>query len=145
MAVLITISIQCRKDRRIPFCEQYPDDCVDIVQIKDHFYFDVGTYWVYQEENSGLIDSLWVSISFTDSSESWFNYTIESSLNYTLKIWTVLLTDLYVSGLVPREAASAYIKRAKLQPVAPKFIGESYISIFYPEAGTQSITLVVSY
>ena len=131
---MVAISIQCRKDKRIPFCEQYPDECVDILKIKDHFYFDVGTYWIYQEENSGQIDSQWVSISFTDSGESWFNYTVKSNISdHHQRFWTVLLDDTYLSGLVNMHNTSAYVKRSKSKPGG--FIGESYISIFYPEVG----------
>ena len=38
--VLFTILFtQCRKDDPIPFCEQYPDQCVEMKHIKDHYYF----------------------------------------------------------------------------------------------------------
>ena len=132
--LIIGVFVQCRKDPRIPFCEEFPDQCVEITTIKDHFYFDVGTYWVYEEENSGMIDSQWVSKSFTNENEGWFNYTVESSISeYYQRFWTVILSDLYISGLVPKEETSAYVKRSKSK--AGGFVGESYISIFFPMIG----------
>lgn len=132
--LIALLTIQCRKDRKKPFCEEFPQDCVDIMTVKDHFYFDVGTYWIYEEETSGQLDSQWVSKSITNKNESWFDYEIESSIIlHHYHIWLLLLSELDITGLVPKDETSAYVERSKT--MAGDFVGTSYISIFYPQIG----------
>ena len=132
--ILLTCFVQCQKDKQLPFCEQFPEDCVDIMTVKDHFYFDVGTYWVYKEETSGQIDSQWVSQAFTLPNVCWFDYRIQSSImSHYFNISTLLLTSAIDSGLVKKEV-SVYINRSKTKPGS--FIGNSHIAAFYYKAGT---------
>ena len=127
---LLVIFVQCRKDPKIPFCEEFPDQCVEITTVKDHFYFDVGTYWVYKEENSGKLDSQWVSQSYTEPNVSWFNIQVRSSLDdYTRYIETLLLAHAIDSGLVRKDKRSILILRAKGK--AGDLVGESYLAPFY--------------
>ncbi len=67
---LILVFTQCKK-KKLPYCEEFPCNCVEITTVKDHFYFDVGTYWIYEEENSGQIDSQWVSLASTEPNVCW--------------------------------------------------------------------------
>ncbi len=131
-SIILTLGLflQCRKDPRIPFCEEFPQDCIDITTVKDHFYFDVGTYWVYQEENSGQIDSQWVSQAHTEPNVCWFNIQVLSSLDdYTRYIETLLLAHAIDSGFVRKDKRSILILRAKGK--AGDFVGESYLAPFY--------------
>ena len=130
--LIAIIFVQCRKDPKIPFCEEFPDQCVEITTVKDHFYFDVGTYWVYEEENSGKLDSQWVSKAFTKSNVCWFDYRIESSLiEHHFNISTDLLSGAIDSGLVPMTDRTILISRSKT--MAGDFIGTSWIAPFYYE------------
>ncbi|MFK8037723.1 MAG: hypothetical protein AB8B74_05495 [Crocinitomicaceae bacterium] len=127
--VIAILTIQCRKDRRLLFCEEFPQDCVDIFTVKDHFFFDVGTYWVYQEETSGQLDSQWVSQANTYSNVCWFDYRIRSSItSHYFDISTILLTSAIDSGLVDKKVVNVYVSRSKTKPGG--FIGSSKIASF---------------
>ena len=133
-SIIILGFTQCRKDPKLPYCEEFPDNCVEIMTVKDHFYFDVGTYWVYEEENSGKLDSQWVSQAFTRSNVCWFEYDIKSNThNFISEISTVLLAHAIDSGLVRRDKKSILINRSKHKP--GKLVGNSYIARFYYHVG----------
>ncbi|MFD1551911.1 hypothetical protein DNU06_01570 [Putridiphycobacter roseus] len=130
--VVVLIAIQCRKDKSLPYCEEFPQNCVEIMTVKDHFYFDVGTYWVYQEETTGQLDSQWVSESYTQPNVCWFNYTINSSITaYYSHITSKLLAGGIDSGLVKKDERTILIARAKTK--AGDFVGNSWIAPFYYE------------
>ena len=132
--IIILGFTQCRKDPKLPYCEEFPENCVEIMTVKDHFYFDVGTYWVYEEENSGKLDSQWVSQAFTRSNVCWFEYRIRSSImSHYFNISTVLLAHAIDSGLVRKDKKSILISRSKTK--AGGFIGNSYIARFYYHVG----------
>ena len=130
--VLFTILFtQCRKDKSIPFCEQYPDQCIEMEHIKDHYYFKTGSWWVYEEQNTGAIDSQWVSKSWSDGCK--FDLVINTTLDdYDYHRWTHLLTPSENCGIVEKRKL-AYIERSKSK--AGGFIGTSFIGIFYPVIG----------
>ena len=128
-SIIILGFTQCRKDPKLPYCEEFPENCVEIMTVKDHFYFDVGTYWVYEEENSGKLDSQWVSQAFTRANVCWFDYRIQSSImSHYFIISTELLANAIDSGMVKKEI-SIYISRTKAKPGG--FIGNSTIAPFY--------------
>ncbi len=132
ICLMASFCLSCRKDPRIPFCEEFPQDCIDITTVKDHFYFDEGTYWVYQEENSGQIDSQWVSQAHTEPNVCWFSYRIESSLiEHHFNISTDLLSGAIDSGLVSKTDRTILISRSKTK--AGDFVGSSYLAPFYYE------------
>lgn len=125
--------MQCRKDEKeiIPFCEEFPEQCVDMERIKDHYYFKTGSWWIYQEVTSHQLDSQWVSSDW--ESDCKFDITIKSSLDdYDRHRWTHLLTSAKNCGLVEKRKL-AYIERSKGK--AGDFIGTSFIGIFYPIIG----------
>jgi hypothetical protein len=102
--------------------------------LKDHFYFKVGTYWVYEEETTGQLDSQWVSQSMLSTDACDFDYDINSSLHdYDINIWSDLLTSAKGCGLVPIENTTAYIKRNKSK--AGDYAGQSVLAIFPYEVG----------
>lgn len=136
LAILIILSfIQCRKDDPISFCEQYPDQCVEMERIKDHYYFKKDSWWVYEEQNSGTIDSQWVEKSWLNSNNKEFDMVIRSSRHdYDLHRWTHLLTPAKNNDVVEKRKV-AYIERSKTK--AGDFVGTSYIGIFYPEINVE--------
>jgi len=132
LVVLITFT-QCRKDKKefVPFCEEFPEQCVDMERIKDHYYFKTGSWWIYQEVTSHQLDSQWVSQSWV--SDCNFSLTIKSSLDdYDRERWTHLLTPAKNCGRIEKLNFSR-IERSKYKP--GDFKGTSYIGIFYPTIG----------
>jgi len=127
----LLIFISCRPDKPIPFCEEFPEQCVDMEKIKDHYYFKTGSWWVYQEVNSHQLDSQWVSQDWENDCK--FRLTIKSSLDdYNRERWTHLLTPSKNCGLVEKNKV-AYIERSKSK--AGDHVGTSFISIYYPIVG----------
>ena len=119
---------QCRKDKNIPFCEQYPDQCVSMHRIKDHYYFKTGSWWVYEEQNTGAIDSQWVSKSWSDGCK--FDYSINNSQNnYENNYWTKLLTNGENCGVIKKNETGAFIIQNKTKQ--GDYVGELKISHFY--------------
>ena len=131
--IFFAVLTQCRKDPHIPFCELHPDQCVEMKHIKDHYYFKTGSWWVYEEQNTGAIDSQWVSSSWLKSNNKEFDIVINSSLDdYDYHRWTHLLTQAKNEDIIPKRKL-AYIERSKTK--AGDFIGTSFIGIFYPVVG----------
>ena len=140
ISVVILINlIQCRKDPNIPFCEQYPNECIEMKHIKDHYYFKTGSWWVYEEQNTGAIDSQWVSSSWLKSNNKEFDVVINSTLDdYDRHRWTHLLTTAKKEDIVPKNKR-AFIERSKSK--AGDFVATSTIGIFYPVVGDSTNNL----
>jgi hypothetical protein len=127
----LVIFTSCRPDKPIPFCEEFPEQCVDMEKIKDHYYFKTGSWWVYQEVNSHQLDTQWVSQGWVDDCN--FDMVIKTSRDdYDRHRWTHLLTPSKDCGLVEKRRL-AYIERSKGK--AGSHIGTSFIGIFHPIIG----------
>jgi len=127
----LLICINCKPDKPLPFCDQFPEQCVDMTKIKDHYYFKTGSWWVYQEVTTHQLDTQWVSQGWENDCK--FRLTIKSSLDdYDRERWAHLLGPSKNCGLVEKRRL-AYIERSKGK--GGDFIGTSYIGIFYPVKG----------
>ena len=124
----------CRKDDQIPFCEQYPDECVDIRMVKDWFYFDVGSRWVYEEENTGQRDTVIVTSSWSDTGSFEFTTRVFSSYDrYYYRCWANSAIRYGDDKLVKKSTRSTSVKRSKGKE--GDYVGESYCFLFYPMDG----------
>ncbi len=130
---------QCRKDKHIPFCEQYPDQCIEMEHIKDHYYFKTGSWWVYEEQNTGAIDSQWVSKSWSDG--CMFEITLKNSLNdYDNNYWTKQLTKGKGCCEVKKNDRAAFVKQNITK--AGSYIGELNISAFPYKIGDSTYNYI---
>ena len=130
----------CRKDDQIPFCEQYPDECVDIRMVKDWFYFDVGSRWVYEEENTGQRDTLIVTSSWSDTGSYQFSTILNSSYDgYNYPQWTSSAIPVGDDNLVKKSIRSTSVKKAKTK--SGDYVGESRCFVFYPIQGYSKFNL----
>lgn len=129
---LITL-VSCRKDKTISFCELHPEECVDIREVKEYFYFKLGSYWLYQEENSGQLDFTYVVETFSDSGTYYFDTKLHSDFDtYDYRYWPGggATTD---ENIVEKSKRSTIIYKAKTKP--GDFVSESYCFPFYPYEG----------
>jgi hypothetical protein len=134
VAIGLFMLTACRKDDQIPFCEQYPDECVDIRMVKDWFYFDVGSRWVYEEENTGQRDTLIVTSSWSDTGSYQFSTILNSSYDgYNYPQWTSSAIPVGDDNLVKKSIRSTSVKKAKTK--SGDYVGESTCFVFYPLAG----------
>jgi len=103
LVVLITFT-QCHKDKKefVPFCEEFPEQCVDMERIKDHYYFKTGSWWIYQEVTSNQLDSQWVSQDWVSDCD--FDLIIKSSLDhYDRHRWAEILNPAKDCGLTQKK------------------------------------------
>lgn len=132
--IIATLFGSCRKDESIPFCELYPDECVDIREVKEYFYFKIGSYWVYEEETSGAIDSIYVLETYSNPNTYYFDTRLHSDYDtYDYRYWTgggATTDDL----IVEKSKRTTIIYKAKTKP--GDFVSESYCFLFYPSIGS---------
>ena len=136
--ILLPLTIACRKDEDpnagLDYCELNPDECVDIREVKDWFYFDFGSYWVYEEENSGKRDSIYVIETYSDPDSHSFTTRVQSTYDgydYVYRTKTALTT--FKNHMVKKSDKSTSVHRAKTKP--GDFVAEDRCFLFYPKVG----------
>lgn len=97
LLILISITVSCKKckdpvEPEPNVCEvngEIFDSEKGIQQMKDYMYFEVGTWWVYEEEITGVLDTITVYFSIDDIDNNgfhWFQcYTYSSQTTYNYK------------------------------------------------------------
>ncbi len=134
VAIGLFMLTACQKDDQIPFCEQYSDECVDIRMVKDWFYFDIGSRWVYEEENTGQRDTVIVTSSWSDTGSFEFTTRVFSSYDrYYYRCWANSAIRYGDDKLVKKSTRSTSVKRSKGKD--GDYVGESTCFVFYPIAG----------
>ena len=140
--ILLTLSLvfACKKDPEIPYCELHPDDCVDVREVKDYFYFKLGSYWVYEEENSGMRDSVYVTETWSDTSSVLFSTRLYSDYDtYFYRFWTTGVNgSLVTNHMTKKTDLSTRVNRSKGKP--GDYIGEDPCFLFYPAPGLWTYT-----
>ena len=125
----------CREDPNIPPCELDPGQCYRVEEIKDFFYFQPGSYWVYEEETSGELDSTYVTYSEEDPASYYFNIYVYSNRDeYYYHYWPKKVSEyLPDSGLTTKTGYSTIIKMSKTKP--GDFVSENYIFKYWVDKG----------
>ena len=124
----------CRHDDLIPFCELHPDQCYKIDEVKEFLYFKDGSYWVYEEETTGELDSMYVIGSENYPNSYYFSTTIHSQLDsYDYEYWSILGTGCPDTGLVQDGLRCTHIKKLKGKP--GDFVSETYVFFYWAEKG----------
>ena len=135
----LLVVVSCRKDDEIPYCEEFPNDCVDVREVKDYFYFNYGSWWVYEEENSGKRDSVYVIETFSDTSSYYFTTKVHSTYDdYNYRFWTNGVTGDKYKNLVEKSIRSTNVVRSKTK--SGDYVGEDACFIFYPKPGLWAYT-----
>ncbi len=137
--VLLSVA-SCKKEpEKIPYCEEYPNECVDVREVKDYFYFKIGSYWVYEEETSGERDSVYVIETSNDTGSVLFSTTKYSTYdgydyNYQSKgVWSFAVDDNHKAKKTDK---STRVISAKFK--SGDYVGEATCFLFYPTEGLSS-------
>jgi hypothetical protein len=129
----------CKKDEPSSCQETGNENCEDIQNVKNFFYFKVGSYWVYEEETSGDLDTVYV----TEASENPSNYDFDVRVYSTYQDYYYHFFPQAVSGLngcltngnICKWCAS--IMRSKYKP--GDFVGEAKCFFFIPKVGATDV------
>jgi hypothetical protein len=139
LMLFLTIGFSCKKDpeQNLDYCELHPEECVDIRMVKDWFYFDYGSWWVYEEENSGMRDSVYVIETWSDTGSHKFLTRVHSTYDgYDYPYFTQTALETYKNHQVKKEVQSTGVYRAKTKP--GDFVAEDKCFLFYPKVGMWS-------
>jgi hypothetical protein len=133
--LLLSLVMACKKPP-VSYCTQYPDDCVDVREVKDYFYFNYGSWWVYVEENSGKRDSVYVTETSSDPHSVLFSTEVFSSFDeHYSNFWTTGVDPYVKNNIAHKSERSTRVMRAKWKPGGGGFLGEASCFIFYPTPG----------
>ncbi|GAB5417879.1 MAG: hypothetical protein Crog4KO_23730 [Crocinitomicaceae bacterium] len=108
--------------------------CEDIQNVKHFFYFKVGSWWVYEEENSGLRDSVYVTSASENPSNYDFNVEVYSThQDYYYRYWPIKVNsnECPTNGIICKRCIQ--IKRSKYRP--GDFVNESTCFLFVSKIG----------
>ena len=132
----------CKKDK-VP-CTTCPvpsgnSNCEDIQNVKHFFYFKVGSWWVYQEENSGDLDTVYVTEAAENPSNYDFDVQVYSTYqDYFYHFWpeyAYLSQNCNDSG--PICGSCITVKRSKYK--TGEFVGEAKCFFFIPKLGLTDV------
>jgi len=139
LLLLLSITISCNKCKKDPppepkVCEingEIFDSEKGIQQMKDYMYFEVGTWWVYEEETTGDLDTITVYYNHEDIDENnyhWFQcYTYSSYTTYNFKYE---YHESFTGGCAVNSACRCQkVQRSKTQP--GDFVG-AHRDFFFP-------------
>lgn len=129
---VITLLFSCRKDDEIYYCDTHKEDCVKITDVKNYFFFKEGSYWVYEEEGSGILDSVHVTQAYSDSSS--FKFDVKTLSSYDSCDYHYWPKNAWCdSCLVEKDRHTINIYKSKIK------LGDSlsggYCFMFYPYNG----------
>ena len=136
----LLLLFSCKKDPpipSIPFCEEFPDECVDVREVKDYFCFKIGSYWVYEEENSGKSDSVFVTETSSDPESVVFSTELYSTYDgYEYRFWTTGVRPEVKNNQAKKSEWSTTVYRNKGKP--GDYVAKGECFIFYPVVGLWS-------
>ncbi len=137
LVLSLALVLGCNKDT-VP-CTTCPTssgaDCEDIQNVKHFFYFKVGSWWVYEEENSGARDSVYVTSALENPSNYDFDVEVYSTYqDYYYRFWPVynlVSSECPAQGVICKQCLN--INRSKYKP--GDFVAETNCFFFTPELG----------
>ena len=138
VAIGLFMLTACRKDDDISYCELHPEECVDVREVKDYFYFKMGSWWVYEEELTGKRDSVYVNETWTDTSSVLFSTELISTYDeYEYRFWTKGVNGSLVKNNLTRKTdLSTRMYRSKGK--SGDYVDEATCFLFYPKPGLES-------
>jgi hypothetical protein len=148
LTLFLFLSLGCKKDQ-VP-CTTCPTGggagCEDIQNVKHFFYFKVGSWWVYEEENSGLRDSVYVTSAAENPSNYDFDVEVYSTYqDYYYRFWPQYGAAVGSTCSPTGQSCGwcAKVFRSKYKP--GDFVGQATCFIFQPVEGASDVNPNNSY
>ncbi|GAB5417880.1 MAG: hypothetical protein Crog4KO_23720 [Crocinitomicaceae bacterium] len=142
LVLSLGLILGCNKDK-VP-CSTCPTgggaNCEDIQKVKHFFYFKVGSWWVYEEENSGLRDSVYVTSASENPSNYDFNVEVYSThQDYYYRYWPQLGgavgSTCTENGIICGKCVTVF--RSKYKP--GDFVNQASCFLFQPNVGDKDL------
>jgi hypothetical protein len=133
--LVVSLAVSCKQNTEEPnYCATSPGGCNSVLVAKEFFLFKPGSWWVYEEEYSGVRDSMYV-LNYSNGSGYNFYITIKSALDgFEYSYWPEYNgqpNDKQCDEVAPVAKKCMNVKRDKLIPGAPGvFISEGRCMFF---------------
>ncbi len=133
--LVVSLAVSCKQNTEEPnYCATSPGGCNSVLVAKEFFLFKPGSWWVYEEEYSGVRDSMYV-LNYVNGSDYNFLMEIKSSLDeFEYRYWPIYNgqpSDNGCSTTAPVIKKCMYVKSSKGKPGSPGIsIGEA-TSLFF--------------
>lgn len=141
LALTIALIVASCKKEKTPY-ETCPDsgsaNCENVQNIKNFFYFKVGSWWVYEEETSGERDSIYVTEASEDPNTYNFDVRMYSTYeDYYYHYWPVyaLTSNCPDNGTICTQCLT--VMRSKYKP--GDFVAEEECFYFVPKVGFKAV------
>ncbi len=127
LCLFTLLFLVCCKHEPPPKVCQY-DSSVE--EMKKWYYFKTGTWWVYQEQNTGLLDTITVYYDWEGLSQSgydgfeWFSISSLTGIDYRYRF----NSSYSIHCLSERECTCHKVNRSKAQPGG--FVGDEWLFLF---------------
>ncbi len=133
-AFVLLLVTSCKKDPPTSYCSENPGACVDVRDVKDYFYFKIGSYWVYEEETSGERDSVYVIETASDPTSVLFGTTKYSTYDgYDYRYWTKGVSSSVKNNVARKSEKTTRVVSAKFK--SGDYVAEATCFLFYPVTG----------
>ncbi len=133
-AFVLLLVTSCKKDPPTSYCSENPGACVDVRDVKDYFYFKIGSYWVYEEQTSGERDSVYVIETESDPNSVLFLTRLHSTYDgYDYPYWTKGVDPSVKNNVARKSERATSVRRAKTK--TGDYIAEATCFLFYPTKG----------
>jgi hypothetical protein len=133
LLIIVFLGTKCRKDNTPPPTYYLPQE------VKDYMYFQPGTYWVYKDSASGVLDSIIVteanSEMFTDMFDPPANKISHIEERFTIKTYS-FLDDYeydYIAFARGNNCSTDYCAYVRREKIIPNNTDVPYTyALFYP-------------
>ena len=106
------------------YCVENPGSCETVMEGKRYFAFNMGSWWVYEEETSSARDSVYVTESHNDHEDFKFDVRMHSTYQgYNYHYWPDYVNTSSCSLNNESSNKCMFINRSKGKP--GDYIGES--------------------
>jgi hypothetical protein len=127
LCLFLLLLLVCCKHEPPPKVCQY-DSSVE--EMKKWYYFKTGTWWVYQEQNTGVLDTITVYYDWEGLSQSgydgfeWYANGSLDGFNYKYRF----NSSYSIHCLSEKECTCHKLNRSKTQP--GNFVGDAFIFLY---------------
>ncbi len=141
-AFVLLLVTSCKKDPPTSYCSENPGACVDVRDVKDYFYFKIGSYWVYEEQTSGERDSVYVIETESDPNSVLFLTRLHSTYDgYDYPYWTKGVDPSVKNNVARKSERATSVRCAKTK--TGDYIAEATCFLFYPMPGLETTNIYI--